>query len=167
MAEFVKVRGLTRSGGVRIGKKTVKNNKTFVFDMDDPISRRDIAKHSAIGSLVTFGGLDTAVATGLVASAGTTLSYSVTAGSLKLKTNAPVAVAAVTNVALTIAAATPRIDVIHVSDAGVIGKTDGVAAATPYPPSIAAGLTAIAQVRVNAGATTAAGTTYTDVAPRL
>lgn len=169
MAEFIKVRGLTRSGGgLRINKKAVKSNKTIVLDLDDAVTRRDLARHMSIGALVVVGDVHVAVASGVVASAGTTLSYSVTAGSLKRDDGSVIAVTAATNVALTIAAANPRIDVIHFDDyTGAIAKTDGTPAASPTPAPTPIGKTAIALVRVNANATTAAGTTYTDVAPRL
>jgi hypothetical protein len=170
MTELIKVRGLTRSGGgVRINKKKVTSTKTVAFDLDDTVTRRDLARHAAIGAIVVVGDLSTAIGSGVVTSAGTGYSYSVTAGTLKRENGADVTVAAVTNVAHTAADVTnPRIDVIHVDDAdGTVAKTNGTAAATPNPPLTPAGKTAIAQVRVAAGATTAAGTTYTDVAPRL
>lgn len=167
MAQYVKVRGLERAG-VRVGKKTVTNKKTSYFDLDNAVTRQSIARHSAIGKLVVFGSPSVVIATGVVASPGTTLSYSVTAGTLGREDGAVITVAAVSNVALTAAAATPRIDLIHVdNDTGTVAKTDGTAAATPNPPSLPAGKTAVATVRVAVGATTAAGTTYTDAGQRL
>lgn len=168
MAQYVKVRGLERAG-VRVGKKTVTNKKTSYFDLDNAVTRQSIARHSAIGKLVVFGSPTTVIASGAVASAGTTLSYSVTAGTLGREDGAVIAIAAVLNQALTAADVTnPRVDLIHVDNVtGVVAKTDGTAAATAIPPLLPAGKTQVATVRVAAGATAAVGTTYTDVGQRL
>lgn len=168
MTELVKIRGLSRKG-VRIGSGRLVNSVTRVVDLDDAVTRRDLSHHSAIGQFITVGDTDVAVSSGVVASAGTTLSYSVSAGVLLLENGSTVTVGAVSNVALTAADVTnPRIDLIHVDkSSGAVAKTDGTAAASPKPPSAPSGKVAVAQVLVVAGATTLAGTTYTDVAPRL
>lgn len=168
MAELIKVRGLTRSGGgVRVNKKMIKSTKTVVLDLDDAVTRRDLARHMAIGALVVVGDAATAIKSGLVVSAGTGLSYSVTAGTLLRESGNQLDVAAVTNSALTAADVTnPRIDLVHVNnESGAIAKTDGTPAATPFPPATPVGVTALAHVRVNAGAT--APTSITDVGLRL
>ena len=168
--ELVSVRGLQRGRGIRLGTTSVNNTQTKVIDLDNAAHRRDLGHHSAIGQVVVIGPVPVAVASGVVASAGTTLSFSTTAGTLvRDDTGQTITVAAVNNSALTAADGTnPRIDLIVVNNnSGAVTKVDGTAAASPFPPAPTAGTTPIAQVRVNAGATTAAGSTYTDVAPRM
>lgn len=165
--ELVRVRGLNRRG-VRVGSKIITSSATTVINLDDGPTRRDVSKHSAIGALFVVGDALAAFSSGVVASAGTTLSFSVSAGVLA-REDGNVTVAGVSNSALTAADATnPRIDLIVVDAVtGATSKVDGTAAASPVAPVTPSGKIPVATVRVAALATTAAGTTYTDVAPRL
>jgi hypothetical protein len=168
MAELVKVRGLNRNRGVRVKGLSLVAGTSKVVDLDDPVTRRDVSQHSALGAIVTMGEVPAAVVSGVVTTAGTGLTVSVSAGSLLLDINGQtVAVGASANFALTAADATnPRLDLITVNNStGAVAKVDGTAAATPAPGTAAVGTTAIAVVRVNANAT--APTSITDVAPRM
>lgn len=169
MTELIRVRGLNRSSNVRVGKGKLSPTKTTVLDLDDGTTRRDLAHHSAIGQYVVVGGTDVAVVSGVVASAGTGLSFSVSAGSLLRNDGSTITVAGVSNSALTAADSShPRVDLIVVDKAsGAASKVDGTAAVAPVAPATPSGKLAIAEVLVATSATTSAGTTYTDVAPRL
>lgn len=166
MAELVKIRGLDRKG-IRIGGRTVRSDKSVVIDLDDSKTRRDVSRHSAIGALVVVGDVPAAVVSGVVVSNGTGLTVDVTSGSLTREDGQTVTVAAADDFALTAADGTnPRIDLVTVNNAtGAIAKVDGTAAATPAVPRPSGDVTVLAQVRVNAGATSP--TSITDVAPRL
>lgn len=168
MTDLIKIRGLSRQR-IRVGGAVLSNTTTRVVDLDSGTARRDLAHHSAIGQYIVVGDTPGAIATGVVASSGTTLSYSVTAGTLLVEGAGTITVNAVSNVALTAADATnPRIDLIQVDmQSGAISKKDGTAAATPFAPVVDDGKLPIATFRVAANATTSAGVTITDKGLRL
>jgi hypothetical protein len=57
MATPVGIRSLARRG-IRIGNsnpaksKLIKNDQTYFVDVDDPVTRRDLAHHTAIGQVI-------------------------------------------------------------------------------------------------------------------
>jgi hypothetical protein len=166
MAELIKVRSLTRRG-IRIGNSLVGNTQTVIVDLDDPIVRRDLQHHSAIGALVVFGETLAAV-TGAQVTPGTTTTVSSAAGSL-LRRDGTVTFAAANNQAVTAADVTnPRIDLLSRNAVtGAVTITAGTAAATPVAPVAPVGQVAIATILVPANAASSAAYTITDVAPRL
>ncbi len=172
MPELVKIRGLARRG-VRIGAtgdvtpaKTVSSKATAIINLDDPITRRDVARHSAIGSLTVVGDVFAAVR-GCAVSQGTGLTINIGAGTLFREDSVdPVAVAAASVTLVAADVANPRIDLVVVNTwTGAVTAVAGTAAATPQPPGLPANSVGLAQVRVNAGATTPAF--VRDVTPRM
>jgi hypothetical protein len=174
MAELVRVRGLARRG-IRIGRTSggaamVANNKTRVIDLDDGVTRRELAHHAAIGQVAVVGDAPYAVQSGVVTTNGTTTTVTVSAGVLLLPTGGTRAVAGVTNQAITAADATnPRIDLVLVNLAtGAITLQAGTAAASPQAPvSGTYNLYPIASIRVAANAAAPADVVITDLAYRL
>jgi hypothetical protein len=107
MATFVTVRGLNRRG-VRIGGKLIKNNASATIDLDDAKTRKELAHHSAIGSVAYLGsvggagGSDSGVIfTGGVVSAGTGLTVNVSASEIRKPDGTYTAGTAGTNVTVT------------------------------------------------------------------
>lgn len=174
MAEFIKVRGLSRKGnGVRVNKKMVDNTRTRVFDLDDAVTRRDIARHTTLGQLIVVGDTDYALAaTGAVVSAGTTTTVSVSLGSLKVAnaggTTSTVVIAAVANTAVAAnASGVDRTDIIQVNTTtGAATVKTGNAATLPTMAPDAGNIT-IATVKVPSPLGSSASYIITDVAPRL
>lgn len=176
MTELVKVRGLNRQRGIRVGGGSLTSAATRVVDLDDGASRRDLAHHSAIGQYVVVGDADAAVKTGVVVSNGTTTTYSVSAGTVVAQANADqnrpeatLTVNAVSNQAITAPdGSNPRIDLVHVDlTSGAIGYTAGTAGATPAKPATPANKLLLATLTVAAGATTPAGVVVADKALRM
>ncbi len=174
MAEFIKVRGLTRQGnGVRVNKKMVKNTTTRVFDLDDAVTRRDIARHATLGQLIVVGDTDYALAaTGAVVTPGTTTTISVSAGSLKVAnpggTTSSVTIAAVANTAVAAnASGVDRTDIVqvHTGTGAATVKTGNAATLQTVAPD-ASNIT-IATVKVPSPLGSSASYTITDVSPRL
>jgi hypothetical protein len=169
MTELVKVRGLSRRG-VRVGNQIISNTATKVVDLDDSKTRQALGHHTAIGQVFSVGDVLAAVKTGVVSTNGTTTTVSTSAGTLLREDGVTVTVAATPNQALAAApdATNPRIDLVVVNNgSGAVTQQAGTAAATPVAPRPTGDVTVIATVRVANGATTPAGVTITDVAPRL
>lgn len=175
MADFVKVRGLTRSGnGVRINNRAMKSTTTRVLDMDDGATRKELARHSALGHLVVVGDTDFAVSrTGAVVTPGTTSTVSVSAGTLKTANPsggvAPSqAIAAVANTAIAAnALGAPRTDIVQVATATGVATVKTGVAATAAVVAPDAGNIAIATVTVPSPLGASTAYTITDVSPRL
>jgi len=75
-ADYLPVRAFNRSQNVRIGKQVVKVMNNAYVDLNDPVSAKELAYHSSIGSIYVAGGITSAntdlqVNTGLKASFGT------------------------------------------------------------------------------------------------
>lgn len=167
MAQLVQVRGTVRSG-TRINGVTVSSRATQTFDLDDPKTRQELGHHVAIGRAVVVGNRNPATtaitvvqgindlrttftgARGATTSPGGTLTLDVAAGTLLLAGGTTQAVAAVNALATTAADATnPRIDIVQVSDAGVVSYKAGTARATgPAAPAPDATNTALYEVTV-------------------
>lgn len=172
MALYLPVRAFNRSQAVRIGKQKILPTKTSYIDISDPVVRKELGYHSAIGAVFAVGPVsasnaDAVVVSGGVVSAGSGLSVNVSAGELRNRQTAiHVAGASATNTALTAAhASLNRVDLIHWdATTGAVGKTDGTPAASASAPATPAGKVPLATVAVAATATSPG--TITDVRPR-
>lgn len=175
MAEFVRIRGLTRSGnGVRINSRSLKSSASRVVDLDDGATRRDLARHATLGQIVVMGNVDYAIArVGAVVTPGTTTTVSVSAGSLKVANPSggvasSITIAAAANqVVAANALGVPRTDIVQVhTTTGVATVKTGVASTSPIVAADASNIV-IATVKVPSPIVSSAGYTITDVALRL
>ena len=89
-ADYLPVRAFNRSQNVRIGKQLVRTRTNTYVDLNDPVSVKELAYHSAIGAVYTTGSItsvqsDLQVNTGLkTAISGTTTgTYTVAAGEIR------------------------------------------------------------------------------------
>lgn len=176
MADFIGVRAISRSQNVRVNKKKVNRAATTFVDLDDPVARRDLERHLAIGAVIVVEGLrgsaDAAVVwTGCEVNEGASaidMIIRVLAGELQvLETQAYVAVAQqdLTHGAADVTNA--RIDLISVDyGTGVAAITAGTPAATPVAPAVPAGRVPLAQVNIPAGDTAITNNQITDKRPR-
>lgn len=143
MAEYVKVRGLSRTS-LRIGSVKVTNKHTVVLNLDDSVTRQAIQRHSALGSLTIVGDVaptNTAIdviTTGCqVAPRDSGRVLDVAAGTITLAAGTTRAVAGGT-VTVTAAHATlPRVDLVSADNTtGALTITAGTARATgPAAPA--------------------------------
>jgi hypothetical protein len=81
MSTPVGIRSLHRNSNVRIGTQQIRTNVTAVIDLDDPVSRRDLARHYSIGNVIATPLLDDFQGT------TATLTNAGTANALKINQN--------------------------------------------------------------------------------
>lgn len=151
MAEYVKVRGLSRKG-VRIGKVVVTSRSTVTLNLDDPKTRQELAHHTAIGQVVTVGEVaPAATAVSVVNSvdglilrptSGTTVrGLDLSAGQVRQANGTLTTVNAITVTYAAPDATNPRVDLVQVIETtGVVSLVGGVARATgPAAPAATTG----------------------------
>lgn len=176
---YVRIRGLLRKG-FRVDKTggggtQVTSAGETIVDLNDPLVRRSLAKHAAIGAFTPVGaapnatGAPTIVSGGAV-TAGAGLSVNVSASEIRPDgpgvTGPYLAGTAATNLAIGAnASGNPRIDLVtHPVAGGAAAVTAGTPAAVPVAPATPAGKIPLATVAVANGAV--APGTITDVRPR-
>jgi hypothetical protein len=175
MAEFLPVRALNRSQGVRINKQRVTNTKTTYVDLSNPVAKREFQHHSAIGAVFTVGPItntssEFVVQSGASTDQGSSASDMVVttyAGVIKNReTGATVNVAQTDTTISTADATNPRNDLIQVDEtSGAVSKVTGTAAASPAVPSAEAGKLAVAVVNVPANDTAITTNQISDLRP--
>jgi hypothetical protein len=149
MAQLIQVRGAARSP-YRVNKLPVSAWVTQTFDLDDPLTRRQLGRHIAIGNAFVVGSRSPVTAAGPIVQNINDLivtftggkqnpgTVDVRAGTVVLANATTQAVAAVSALALGAADATnPRIDIIQVdSTTGTVTVKAGTARATgPAAPA--------------------------------
>lgn len=176
MAVYLPIRALNRSQNVRIGKGAtavkLSSTATSYVDITDGNVKRDLQRHSAIGSYIVVGALtisnlDEIVQSGVTTSP-TNLVITVAAGELKVRsTGAFITVAGGTTTLSTADATKDRTDLITVDAVtGAQNHTNG-ALANPglsVAPATPAGKIPVATYLVAATATVAV--LVADVRPR-
>lgn len=177
MPSYVRARGLARRG-IRIRSTvsgptavTINNKTTVVLDLDDAATRADVAHHSAIGQLLTFGDPPRSTTSPVVeqgftgvAQAGS-LNVPVTAGRLRDAANATVTGVATVVTAGAAPGTGKRLDLIQVhTGTGVVTLKAGTSAtAGAVAPAADATNIGVATVLVEAGQTQV--TAVNDVRP--
>lgn len=178
---FLPVQAVNRSQKVRIGKGAtavlLQPNVTSYVDTSDGNVRRDLQRHSAIGSYIIVGNLSASTANIVVDNGGavvpgTGVTANVSAGDLHNRsTGAWINGAAATNQALTLTTSAGQSQVFLVqwdNTTGAVGVTAGTPATTgvQVAPATPAGKTPLAQVTLANGAASVTTGNIVDVRPR-
>lgn len=169
MSELLGIRAFHRSQRIRIGQKQIQPNITTFVNLTNPVVRRDIQKHSAIGAFLTVTPLTTTADAGYVVQGGkvtqstaASLVVNVASGVVKINgTN--VSFAATTKTVTTADTTNPRFDIITVNASGAVTLTAGTAAPAPVIPAVPANSTTLAVITVPASDTTITNDQISDV----
>lgn len=173
MATWIKVRAISRSQQIRIGKTRVERGTTVAVDLEDGKTRRDLERHQALGAVITVAGITAtagdAVVSGAVVDEGTNaadMAIRVTAGVLRKQSDgSEVTIAAATPSVTAADATNPRIDNVVTNLSGTVSIVAGTPAATPAAPAVAAGTVKIAEILVPANDTAITNSQITDWTP--
>jgi hypothetical protein len=176
MAEYLPIRGLSRSQSVRIGSQQITPNATYYVDISDGPTKRDLAHHSTLGSYIVVGPVsqdtgDVVVNWGVQTTQGangTDLVITTEAGELRNRDTGDYVDVDSTDITLSAADATnPRIDIVQVNTTtGAVAKKNGTAAATPAAPAPDASNIVVAEVLLPANDTAVTTSQITDRRPR-
>lgn len=176
MAEYLPIRGLSRSVNVRVGGQKILPGATYYVDIADGKTRRELQRHSTLGSYIVVGPVsqdsgDVVVSWGAQTtqgSSGADLVITVENGELRNRTSGDYVDIDQTDLTISAADATnPRIDLVQVdASSGAVSKKDGTAAVTPAAPAPDSGNIAIANVSVPANDTAITTNQITDRRPR-
>lgn len=176
MAEYLPIRGLNRSQNVRIGGQKITPDATYYVNIGDGATKRDLARHSTLGSYIVVGPVsqdtgDVVVAWGVQTTQGASAAdmvITVEDGELRNRDTGDFVDVNQTDLTISAADATnPREDIVQVHvTSGAVTKKDGTPAATPSAPAPDADNIIVAQVNVPANDTAIGNAQITDRRPR-
>lgn len=181
MPPYLPVTAISRSQSVRLGHgpgnvvpaEISAAIVPYYADLGDPLVRRDLQRHAAVGAIVTVGTVSPTISSnlyrssGLAVSAGSTTTVNLASGVVTLRaTGATQNVGAITGIAVAVSDTThDRWDLVRINNAGVPSVVTGVPAASPALPAAGSNFMPVGKVVVHANDSASSSYTYTTAYP--